>query len=260
MPPAIPDAADDVAATWTRSIRCPVPHGVSWFRVPLSLCAMVSFFSLTLSCLNAGSRIIYPMAQHRVFYHHLGRAHHQNRTPHVAISVYMGIIVAVPLALEMFTNPLTIFGDAGTLAAFGFLLAYFLITVAAPVYLKKVGQLRPLNVVMAVVAFVLLLVPTIGSFVPVPPYPVRIFPYIFLTYIVAGSIWLYALGRRKPGILAEIEADLERTEPSTPTILAPIEDDHLEEPPLPEVEVETVASPPVRELEPAGAQVEPAAS
>ena len=34
--------------------------------------------------------------------------------------------------MEISTNPLTTFGDAGTLAAFGFLTAYFLISVAAP--------------------------------------------------------------------------------------------------------------------------------
>ena len=48
----------------------------------------------------------------------------------------------------IFTNPLTAFGDAGTLAAFGFLLAYYLITVAAPMYLKKIGELPPHHVVM----------------------------------------------------------------------------------------------------------------
>ncbi len=42
----------------------------------------------------------------------------------------------------IWTNPLTAFGDAGTLAAFGFLLAYYLITLAAPMYLKKIGELR----------------------------------------------------------------------------------------------------------------------
>ena len=50
---------------------------------------MVSFFSLTLSCLNAGSRIMYPMAQHGIFSGHLGRAHATNRTPHVAVTVYI---------------------------------------------------------------------------------------------------------------------------------------------------------------------------
>ena len=92
----------------------------------------------------------------------------------------MILIFAIPTFLEIFTNPLTTFGDAGTLAAFGFLLAYFLITIAAPAYLRKIGELRPGHIVLAVVALVCLMVPTIGSFYPLPPYPVRLFPYIFL--------------------------------------------------------------------------------
>jgi amino acid transporter len=171
---------------------------------------MISFFGLSLSCLNAGSRIIYPMARHGIFTGHLGRTHTTNRTPHVAITVYMALIFVVPTVLEAFTNPLTTFGDAGTLAAFGFLLAYFLITVAAPVYLRKIGELRPTHIGLAVVAFVCLLVPTIGSFYPLPPYPVRLFPYIFLAWMVTGAVWLSVVHRRRPGILSAIEADLER--------------------------------------------------
>jgi amino acid transporter len=185
-------------------------YGVSWFKIPLSIGAMVSFFGLSLSCLNAGSRIIYPMARHGIFSGHLGKAHTTNRTPHIAITVYMLVIFSVPAILEIFTNPLTSFGDAGTLAAFGFLLAYFLITIAAPVYLKKIGELRPGHVVLAVVACVALMVPTIGSFYPLPPYPVRLFPYIFLGWMLIGAGWLYVVSRRQPGILPAIEADLER--------------------------------------------------
>jgi amino acid transporter len=184
-------------------------YHVSYFRIPVSLGAMVSFFSLSLSCLNAGSRIIYPMGQHRVFPRRLGSVHHRNGTPHVAITVLIVIMFAVPSVLEMNTSPLTTFGDAGTLAAFGFLLAYFLITIAAPRYLARRGELRPRNVVIAVIALGCLLVPTIGSFYPVPPYPADIFPYIFLGYIAAGGTWLWALSRRRRGILGEIEADLE---------------------------------------------------
>ncbi|MGA2830755.1 MAG: hypothetical protein ABSF03_32105, partial [Streptosporangiaceae bacterium] len=105
----------------------------------------------------------------------------------------------------------TTFGDAGTLAAFGFLLAYFLITIAAPVYLAKRHELRKRHLVIAALAFLCLLVPTVGSFYPVPPYPVDIFPYIFLAYVLAGAIWLYAVSRRRRGLLAEIETDLENT-------------------------------------------------
>jgi len=185
-------------------------YNVSWFRIPVSIGAMVSFFSLTLSCLNAGSRIMYPMARHGIFSGHLGRAHATNRTPHVAVTIYIAMIFALPAFLMVFTNPLTAFGDAGTLAAFGFLVAYYLITVAAPVYLKKLGVLRWRNVVLAGIAGLCLLVPTIGSFYPQPPYPVKLFPYIFLGWMAIGAGWLLLVNRSRPGILADMEADLER--------------------------------------------------
>ncbi len=185
-------------------------YGVSWFRIPVSIGAMVSFFSLSLSCLNSGSRIMYPMARHGIFSGHLGRAHATNRTPHVAVTIYIAMIFALPAFLMIFTNPLTAFGDAGTLAAFGFLVAYYLITVAAPMYLKKLGELRPRNVVLACIAVICLLVPTIGSFYPMPAWPVDLFPYIYLGWMAVGAGWLFIVNRRRPGILADIEADLER--------------------------------------------------
>jgi hypothetical protein len=43
----------------------------------------------------------------------------------------------------------------------------------------------------------------------VPPFPVRIFPYIFLAWMLVGGSWLYALNRRKGHIFSEIEADLD---------------------------------------------------
>jgi amino acid transporter len=186
-------------------------YHVSAFKIPISLGAMISFFSLSLSCLNAGARIIYPMGQNLVFPRHLGRAHASNGTPHVAITVYIVIMFAIPTIMEIYTNPLATFGDAGTLAAFGFLLAYFLISIAAPVYLFRRRELRPRAVIVAVVACLCLLVPTIGSFYPPPPFPVDIFPYIFVGYLVLGGAWLYTVSRRQHGTLSIIEADLEQS-------------------------------------------------
>jgi amino acid transporter len=186
-------------------------YHVNFFKAPIALGAMISFFSLSLSCLNAGARIIYPMGEHMVFPRHLGSAHPKNGTPHVAITVYVAIMFAIPTVLEIVTNPLTTFGDAGTLAAFGFLLAYFLITIAAPAYLRRRRELRVRNVVIAVIACLCLLVPAIGSFYPVPPFPVDIFPYIFVAYMAVGGGWLVVLSRRQRGILAQIEAHLDQS-------------------------------------------------
>jgi amino acid transporter len=185
-------------------------YGVPFFKIPISIGAMVSFFGLSLSCLNAGSRIMFPMAKHGIFSGHLGKAHVTNRTPHVAITVYISMIFAFPAFLMIFTNPLTGFGDAGTLAAFGFLLAYYMIVVASPMYLKKIGELKSSHVAMAVAACICLLVPLIGSFYPLPPYPVVLFPYIFMAWILLGMGWIFVVNRRKPGILDSIELEMER--------------------------------------------------
>jgi hypothetical protein len=101
----------------------------------------------------------------------------------------------------VFTDPLTTFGDAGTLAAFGFLLAYYLISIAAPVYLRRRGELTTKNITIMVLALLALLVPLVGSFYPLPPVPVRYFPYYFLAYMLVGVAWLAFLQRRDNTVL-----------------------------------------------------------
>jgi hypothetical protein len=78
------------------------------------------------------------------------------------------------------------FNDAGTFGAFGFLGAYVFLSVAAPMYLKKIGELKPMDVTWAVIALALLVVPAVGSVYPVPAPPVNLFPYIFLAYFLVG--------------------------------------------------------------------------
>ena len=186
-------------------------YGVSWFKVPVALGAMVSFFSLSLSCLNAGARIIFPLGGHGFLPKRLHASHTKNLTPHIALASYGVLILIVAIiASAQGAEPLTIFGDAGTMAAFGFLLAYFLISIAAPFYLNKLGELRARNVVVAVLAFLCLLVPLVGSFYPAPAYPINLFPYIFLGYMLLGAGRLYWMHRVDPGSLPAIQADLER--------------------------------------------------
>jgi hypothetical protein len=87
------------------------------------------------------------------------------------------------------------FGDAGTFGAFGFLGAYVFVSIAAPMYLRKIGELRARDTANAVLALVCLLVPAVGSVYPVPAPPVNSFPYIFAAYFVIGLAFFIA--RRK---------------------------------------------------------------
>ena len=95
------------------------------------------------------------------------------------------------------TNPLTAFGDAGTLAAFGFLVAYYLITVAAPNYLKKLGELR--RATWSSLPSPCCACSALGSFYPMPAWPVDLFPYIYLAWMAVGGGWLFIVNRRQAG-------------------------------------------------------------
>jgi amino acid transporter len=188
---------------------------------------MVSFFSLSLSCINAGARIIFPLGGHGFLPRQVHTVHRTNMTPHVALASYGALILVVAIVFNATgTSALTIFGDAGTLAAFGFLFAYYMITVAAPFYLRKLGELRARHVLIAVAACICLLVPTVGSFYPAPPSPVNLFPYIFLGYMLLGAGQLVRMYRAKPGTLPAIQRDLERALAASAHDIAVSEEEH----------------------------------
>jgi len=165
-------------------------------QIPIDLGAMLSFFSLALSCMNAGSRVVFQMGRHGFFHEAAGRAHHVNETPHYAITIYAILLFLIPTCIMSYKGVAVTdaFNDAGTFGAFGFLGAYTFVSVAAPMYLKKIGQLRPLDVVWSVAAIICLLVPAIGSVYPVPAPPVNLFVYVFALYFLIGAAYFVARG------------------------------------------------------------------
>jgi hypothetical protein len=94
------------------------------------------------------------------------------------------------------------------MGAFGFMGAYVLITMAAPMYLAKIGQLKTRDTVLCVAGLLLLARPAIGSVYPVPPAPVNYFPYIFLGYVAIGVLRAVAFKLRAPQILKKIHQEL----------------------------------------------------
>jgi amino acid transporter len=179
---------------------------VGWLKAPISFGAMVSFFSLALSCMNSGARILYPMGKLGVFHRSIGAAHETNETPHIAVTVMAVLILLLSFSLTKIFGLaiLDAFNDAGTFGAFGFLGAYFLISIAAAAYLRKRDELGAGALGLSAASAVLLMVPAIGSVYPVPSWPVNIFPYIFLGYLALGLGWFMLL-RRNPAFVEEVQ-------------------------------------------------------
>ena len=194
--------------------------GVGFLGVIVVVGAMISFFACALASINAGARILFTMARHGIFHPAVGSTHRSNQTPHVAVTMTALFTFLVPASMSMFgVKVLDIFAYLGTIATYGFLLAYILISIAAPVYLYRERQLRPLDVAIAVLAIVFMAIPVIGSvgipgensIFPVPPAPYNVFPYLFLMYLVVGGGWLLMLRLHSPEIIEDMERDIEAT-------------------------------------------------
>lgn len=193
--------------------------GVPWMGVLISMGAMISFFALALSCLNAGARVLFTMGRYGIFPIAIGSSHKRNLTPHVAISLFAAIQFLIPTSFLLLSYgnihgwqmaPFDAFNDAGLFGAMGFCGAYVLISLATPFYLKKIGELKARHIAIAVMALTLLIVPIVGTVYPVPAFPMNYFPYIFLTYIAIGVALVWGRSRSHSEI-AGIRKALEET-------------------------------------------------
>jgi amino acid transporter len=185
------------------------------YKVPLlspllSAGAMFSFFALASSCMNAGARVMFAMGRHQFFHKSTSSAHAEHGTPHVALGVMaVTMFIVVTGCRYLFKlQVLDEFNDAGTMGAFGFLGAYLLVTIAAPMFVKRLGERKPKDVALCVAALALMLIPAIGSVYPVPDPPVRYFPYIFLGYLAIGLGRINWMRMSVPERLQEIRQEV----------------------------------------------------
>jgi amino acid transporter len=204
-------------ATTLDQMDAPLSTLSTMYSVPilspiLSAGAMFSFFALALSCLNAGARVMFAMGRHDFFHKATSAAHSKHATPHVALAVLTIIMFAV-VTISKFAFGWAVldeFNNAGTMGAFGFLGAYFLISLAAPMFLKKRGELKAKDTALCVGALVLLLIPAVGSVYPVPAPPVNAFPYVFVAYLLFGYVRVMAMQHQKPTRVEEIHEEVEK--------------------------------------------------
>ena len=196
-------------------IDAPLNVLASIFNVPflsplLSAGAMFSFFALASSCMNAGARVMFAMGRHQFFHKATSAAHPDHGTPHVALGT-MAVVMLLVVTICRYLFKLQVldeFNDAGTMGAFGFLGAYFLVTIAAPVFVGKLGERTAKDIVLCAAAVVLMLIPAVGSVYPVPDPPVRYFPYIFLAYLAVGLARIGWVRRSAPDRVQQIRQEI----------------------------------------------------
>jgi len=179
-----------------------------WMTAPVYFGAAISSYACALASLNAFGRMLFSLGRYQFVHSSMGVVHATRKTPFFALSVGAVINFAVCAAFSSQTETNT-FGWYGTLASYGFIIVYFLCSIAAPVLLKKTGELKPGNVVIGAVGAILMFLSLVGSVYPVPAAPYNYFPYAFAGYMLLGFIWFTIVKTRAPQVLAGIEHDME---------------------------------------------------
>jgi amino acid transporter len=179
--------------------------GVSGLGRLISLGLTVGLFGAVIGMLNAGSRIIYTMARDGILPAPLGRVHPRFKTPYVALALLAIPAWVIPFAFIVSRTPVEkVNAYLGTFETFGFIVAYFLISIAASVFLYKRNELRPYHVVVSFLAAGMMAFVLAGQIYPVPPAPFSFFPYLTALYFAAGVIFYVVLKARAPHLAAQV--------------------------------------------------------
>jgi amino acid transporter len=144
----------------------------------------------------------------------LSRTHRTRRTPHVAIWTVAIPMFLVPFVLTLLgRSPIDMTGWSGTVATFGFMLAYVLVSIAAPIYLQRLGSPRLsvwlVGVVAAAVMVFVFWSSWLPQFIPGGLFPALegvplYLPYIFFAWMIAGLIWYLVFRARDPARAREL--------------------------------------------------------
>ena len=183
--------------------------GVPAFGYAIAVGAVISFFACALASINAAARVMFAMARHGLLHASAAAAHKSHATPHVAVGIASVLSLSPPLLLvAMKHTPSEVFGYLGSLATFGFLLAYALLCLAGPFFLKRRGELTVAKLIISALTLFLLSLPIVGSVYPLPATPGSFLPFIFLFLLALGVAWFGFLRLSRPKLLLGIEQDI----------------------------------------------------
>jgi amino acid transporter len=115
--------------------------------------------------------------------------------------IVAGFAAVLPVAIlaARGASGLDVYGWMGSLATYGFIVAYALVCFALPRYLReKRAQHVSANLISALAGIAMVLA-LVGNLYPVPEGTYGKLPYIYLVYLALGLAWYFLHGRKAHG-------------------------------------------------------------
>jgi amino acid transporter len=178
--------------------------GVRMLGELIDIGALVSLFACTLACITAAARVLLLMSHHGLAHGSMRTTHARNETPSRAV-IATGIAAVLPVAIlaARGADGLDVYGWMGSLATYGFIVAYALVCSVLPRYLRRHNAFRAGAQVVPWLACGAMLLALVGNLYPVPEGPYGKLPYVYLAYLAAGLVWFFWNRKSKGTTLAE---------------------------------------------------------
>ncbi len=182
--------------------------GIPILGLLIDIGALVSLFAGTLACITAAARVLLLMAHEGLAHASFRNTHARNQTPTRAVIV-TGIAAVAPVAVlaARSASGLDVYGWMGSLATYGFIVAYALVCLALPKYLRIHNAYRPSSRILPAFAAIAMLLALAGNLYPVPEGPYGKLPYIYLLYLTLGLGWFFATNLKKKPVIPETQEE-----------------------------------------------------
>ena len=161
----------------------------SWFAMVLNAGAAISTFACALASADGAARVLFSLGRDERLPSRLAAVHPVHHSPYWALGVAMVIGLLIAAAFAPFTNsPSDVYGWSGALATLAVIIAYGMTSIAAVIYFWKedIAKRRYYQFVPIVVAVPLLAYTFYSQIIPVPPAPLRYWPYVMLVFLAVG--------------------------------------------------------------------------
>jgi amino acid transporter len=165
--------------------------------------ALVSLFAGTLACVTAAARVLLLMARNGLTHGGFAKTDARHQTPVRAV-ILTGIAAVLPVAVlaARGASGLDVYGWMGSLATYGFIVAYGLVCMALPGYLREHQVFRAGAQILPWLAGVVMLLALVGNLYPVPEGPYGKLPFIYLGYLAAGLMGFAMRRRKRKGVVS----------------------------------------------------------
>ncbi len=175
-------------------------YGLSSVEPLLNLGFAASFLAVVMACVTVGARLLFSWGNEGLTSSWFGKAHPKHRTP--ANSIYfIAPLVAIPTVWVLASGvaPLAATTYIDTVGVFGYMLAYIIVCLGAPLFLKKINVVGVAKLwIIGILGAASLAYVFYRNIIPVPAPPMNKLPYYFIGFMVIGLVWFSFLKVRKP--------------------------------------------------------------